>query len=98
MNCPADRIDQVSSLGYALGYRISRDGETVAITGDTGTDADLRSLVEDADLALVEATMPRGSSPDPDVLARVHLSVDAAEEIGALAKHCLLIHRGGRRR
>jgi ribonuclease BN (tRNA processing enzyme) len=77
----------------ALGYRITRAGESVAITGDTGTDADLASLVADADLALIEATMPRGREVEPEVLSKVHLRVDEAEALGALAKKSLLIHR-----
>jgi ribonuclease Z len=80
----------------ALGYRVSCDGETVAISGDTGDCPELRQLVRDADLAIIEATYARSSDATPDELAKVHLSEELAVEIGALAKEYMLVHRGRR--
>jgi ribonuclease BN (tRNA processing enzyme) len=79
----------------ALGYRVTCEGESVAVTGDTGDCPGVRELVTGADLALVEATF-QDSGIGEAMLSRVHLSEDRAGEIGALAKKHLLVHRGAR--
>jgi len=78
----------------ALGYRISYKNESIAISGDTGTDGDLELLVKDADLAIIEATFKNSKSIPKDALKRVHLSEDIARKIGKLAKEHILIHKG----
>jgi ribonuclease BN (tRNA processing enzyme) len=77
----------------AVGYRISQQGETVAITGDTGICPSLRELVRGADLAIIEATHERSKEVNQDILKKVHLSADLAKELGKLAKKYLLIHQ-----
>jgi ribonuclease BN (tRNA processing enzyme) len=81
----------------ACGYRIACDGETVAISGDTGDCPSLRDLVRGVDLAILEATSPRGAEVEPGYLERVHLSEDLAEEIGGTAKEWIAIHRRRRK-
>ncbi len=80
----------------ALGYRISRGGETIAITGDTGISSPLKELVEGTDLAIIEATFRRSSEASKESLEKVHLSEDLAKEIGKLAKEFILVHKGKR--
>ena len=77
----------------AVGYRISSQDETVAITGDTGTDADLESLVKDADLALIEATFGEWFDTTDQLLQKVHLTDEVASKLGGLAKEHILVHR-----
>ena len=77
----------------ANGYRISYKNEIVAITGDTGSDADLETLVRDADLAIIEATYSDDLEVSEESLRRVHLSDSLASELGKLAKHHMLVHR-----
>ena len=81
----------------AVGYRISRGDETVAISGDTGMCPSLRELVAGADLAVIEATFPDDFAVGPDILANVHLNEKLAREVGQLAKECILVHRIPRR-
>jgi len=78
----------------ALGYRISYKKETVAISGDTGTDGDLKSLVKGVKLAIIEATFQSSNTVPEKAIKRVHLSKDIAEELGKLAKEYILIHKG----
>jgi ribonuclease BN (tRNA processing enzyme) len=78
----------------ALGYRISRGRETIAITGDTGISSPLKELVAGADLAIIEATYRESAEAGEDSLQRVHLSEDVAREIGKLAKEFILLHKG----
>lgn len=78
----------------ALGYRISCNGESVAISGDTGDCQQLRELVKGVDLAIIEATYEKGSDVTKEELEKVHLSEDLATEIGALAKDHILVHKG----
>ncbi|MEE9554184.1 MAG: MBL fold metallo-hydrolase, partial [candidate division Zixibacteria bacterium] len=80
----------------ALGYRISSNGESVAITGDTGDCVKLRELVTGVDLAIIEATYEKSSDVTKEELEKVHLSEDLAAEIGALAKEYILVHKGRR--
>lgn len=80
----------------SLGYRISHKGETVAISGDTGTCSPLKELVEGADLAILEATYQTSAGVDKESLEKVHLSEDLAEEMGKLAKDFILVHKGKR--
>jgi ribonuclease BN (tRNA processing enzyme) len=73
-------LDQIP----ALGYRISTRDETIAITGDSGSDADLKTLVQDADLAIIEATYADDFEVTDELLRKVHLSESLASE---LAQH-----------
>lgn len=85
-------LDQIP----ATGYRISYNGESVAVSGDTGDCPSLRRMVTGADLAVIEATFEKSSDATPEELAKVHLSEDLATEIGALAKKHILVHKGRR--
>ena len=80
----------------ALGYKIECDGETVAISGDTGECDGLRELVKDADLAVIEATFEKSSDVSDEQLKQVHLSEELAHDIGKLAKDYILVHKGRR--
>ncbi len=80
----------------ALGYRISYDGEIVAISGDTGICDSLKNIVTGADLAIIEAVIEKSEGADKEILRRVHLSEDIAAEYGRLAKNFILIHQGKR--
>ena len=75
-------------LEPAHGYRIQIGGTTIAYTGDTRMCSGAEMLVKDADLAIIEATHPK----KPDSKRRVHLTIDEAKNLGALAKEYLLIH------
>ena len=78
----------------ATGYRIVADGETVAVTGDTGLCDSLRDLVTGADLALVEATFDDDAKVSPEMFRRVHLSEKLARQVGEMAREFMLVHRG----
>ncbi len=74
----------VPAVGYTL---IGRTGERVVYSGDTGWFSGLPSMIQDADLAVIEATFsqPKGGGR--------HLTVWQAEELAKLAKYALLVHR-----
>jgi ribonuclease BN (tRNA processing enzyme) len=78
----------------ALGYRIKYKNETIAISGDTGTDGDLESLVNGADLAIIESTFKSSKEIPKEAIEKVHLSEDVARKIGKRAKRFILIHKG----
>lgn len=88
----SDVLDQIP----AVGYRIAAEGESVAISGDTGKCPPLEALVRDADLAIIEATYQSSDDISAKTLAAVHLSEDIAQEIGRLAKELIIVHRGYR--
>jgi ribonuclease Z len=77
----------------AVGYRITGEGETVAVTGDTGDCPAVRELVSGADLAVVEATFTDEDVVEPGTLDKVHLDTRRAEMIGSLARDYILVHR-----
>ncbi len=77
----------------AVGYRVVCEGETVAVTGDTGDCPAVRELVAGADLAIVEATFTDNDEIEPGTLERVHLDTRRAEVIGSLARDYILVHR-----
>ena len=83
-------LDQIPALGYRLSYA----GETVAVTGDTGSCPGLDDLVRDADLALIEATFGDARGVSEEELSKVHLSEAAATRLGSLAREFILIHKG----
>jgi ribonuclease BN (tRNA processing enzyme) len=74
------------------GFRVSRDGVTLAYSGDTGPSERLAELARDADLFVCEATLLRG---EDDGLPRGHLSLDEALSAhrDARARRLLLTHR-----
>lgn len=88
-----DRKEMILAPIPALGYRITYKNEKIAITGDTGTDGDLKSLVKDVDLAIIEATFKSSKSIPKDALNRVHLSEKIARELGIFAKVHILVHK-----
>ncbi len=76
----------------AMGYRLTLDGESVAVTGDTGMCDELKQLVTGADLAVIEATFATTEGIDQATFERVHLSEAMATEVGELAKEAVLVH------
>ena len=97
IHCGGIKGSEILDRIPALGYRISRKGEVVAISGDTGFCESLRKLVKDADLAILEATYRKSEDVDRESLEKLHLSEDLAKEIGRLAKHFVLVHKGKRK-
>jgi ribonuclease BN (tRNA processing enzyme) len=88
-------LDRIPSLGYRLSY----DDETVAITGDTGYIDTVERLVANTDLALIEATIldkPESGRGNPRVTEMVHLTESLAHKLGELAENYTLIHKGKR--
>lgn len=77
----------------AVGYRLECDGETIAITGDSGWCKGLEELVEGADLALIEATFSDELDIPREATERVHLTEDLARKLGERAKNFMLVHR-----
>jgi hypothetical protein len=94
----ADGKEMILGKLPALGYRISYKNEFIAISGDTGTDGDLKSLIKDADLAIIEATFASSKNVPCEAIKKVHLSEDVAKELGKLAKQYILIHKGKRKK
>ncbi|TFH08607.1 MAG: MBL fold metallo-hydrolase [Candidatus Thorarchaeota archaeon] len=83
---PSDSEKEV--LEPAHGFRVQIGGTIVAYTGDTRMCAGAETIVKDADLAIIEATI----DSTPKSGRRVHLSTEEAKKVGALAKEYLLIH------
>ena len=77
----------------ARGYRLSLDGETVAISGDTGLCDGVRRLVDGVDLAVIEATYADAEGIAPEMLQKVHLTVELAEQLARTARNHILVHR-----
>ena len=76
-------------LEPAHGFRVQVGGTTVAYTGDTRMCAGVEAVVKEADLAIIEATLPATSESEK----RVHLTIDEAKQLGTLAKEYVLIHQ-----
>jgi len=91
-------IEKAGILGPipALGYRISYQGESIAISGDTGLCPSLKPLIRGADLAILDATYKTNAEAGRKALRNVHLSEEAAGELGKLAKDYILVHKGER--
>ena len=85
-------VNRILHPDPAVGYRFIFKGESVAISGDTGICPGLRKLVEGADLALIDSTLNKDEETK-ELLEKLHLSKEKAEEIGKLAKKYILIHR-----
>jgi len=75
-------------LEPALGYRVQIGSTVVAYSGDTRLCAGVESIVQDADLAIIEAT----KREIPESGYRVHVSLEEAKQLGKLAKAFILIH------
>ncbi len=73
----------------ALGYKVQIGQTSIAYTGDSRLCTSLEMLVEDATIAIIEAT--HDEHPDPE--HRVHLTEAEAKELGAKAKEFILIHK-----
>ncbi|MFH1699626.1 MAG: MBL fold metallo-hydrolase [Candidatus Zixiibacteriota bacterium] len=80
----------------ALGYRISCGDETIAITGDTGTEKFNKNLIKGADLAIIESTFRDAKTADKKMTSKVHLTEKLAREYGKLAKEYILVHKAYR--
>ena len=83
-----EHATEVEILEPAHGYRVQVGETVIAYTGDTRICPGADLIVTDADLAIIEATR----SETPKSTRRVHLSVEEAKTLGALAKECILIH------
>lgn len=83
-----EHATEVEILEPAHGYRVQVGGSVVAYTGDTRVCPGAKKIVTDASLAIIEATHPE----TPKSGRRVHLSVEEAKTLGALAKEYMLIH------
>ncbi len=79
----------------AVGYRLECDGETIAITGDSGWCKGLEELVDGADLALIEATFSDDMVILREAIERVHLNESLARKLGERTKRFMLVHRAG---
>lgn len=85
-------VNRILHPDPAVGYRFISKGESVAISGDTGICPGLIKLVEGTDLALIDSTLNENEATK-ELLEKLHLSKEKAEEIGKLAKKYILIHR-----
>lgn len=74
----------------ALGYRLIYRDHIVAITGDTAFFPELVDFITGADIAVIEATLPKDI---PETSTFVHMTLEQAQELAKLAKQGLLIHR-----
>jgi ribonuclease BN (tRNA processing enzyme) len=75
----------------AFGYRFSFQGESIAITGDTGLCVALEELVRGADIALIDSSLKESEATE-ERLSKLHLSEEKAREIGKLARKYIPIH------
>jgi ribonuclease BN (tRNA processing enzyme) len=82
----ACRLPHYTLTSY--GFRVVRDGRTLAYSGDSAPTRELTALAHGADLFLCEATLAEGSS---DGVPRGHLS--AEEALAAADGPVLLTHR-----
>ena len=74
------------------GVRLTADGLTVALTGDTGPDFGLADLGRDADLYIVEASDTHQQNPSKPTAPQMHLTAHQAGEAAAEAgAHRLLL-------
>jgi ribonuclease BN (tRNA processing enzyme) len=85
-------VNRILHPDPAVGYRFISKGESVAISGDTGICPGLKKLVQGADLALIDSTLNE-DEVTKELLEKLHLSKEKAEEFGKLAKKYILIHR-----
>ena len=69
-----------------LGFILSKKGERILYTGDTGYFEGLKKHINNVDFALIEGTCEEKGST-------YHLSITEAEELGKLAKNFLVIHK-----
>lgn len=90
----ADGKEMILAPIPALGYRITYNNESIAISGDTGIDGDLGALVNGVDLAIIEATFKSSKGIPSEAIKKVHLSEDVARKIGKRARMVVLIHKG----
>jgi len=85
-------VNRILHPDPTVGYRFIYKGESVAISGDTGICPGLKKLVQGADLVLIDSTLNKDEETD-ELLDKLHLSKEKAEEIGKLAKKHILIHQ-----
>lgn len=84
-------VNRILHPDPTVGYRFIYKGESVAISGDTGICSGLKKLVQGADLALIDSTLNKDEETE-ELLDKLHLSKEKAEEIGKLAKKYIPIH------
>jgi len=73
----------------AMGYRFLFEGESIAITGDTGLCQNLKDLVRGTDIALIDSTLKDYEATEERV-NNLHLSEEKAREIGKLTRLYIL--------
>ncbi len=84
-----ENVSDEEVLMPAVGYRVRIGTTLIAYTGDTRMCDEIRELVKDVDLAIIEATHEQRPEDEPEV----HLTIDEAKELGTLAKDFILIHQ-----
>jgi len=85
-------VNRILHPDPAVGYRFTYKGESVAISGDTGICPGLKKLIQGANVAYIDSTL-NADEATKELLEKLHLSKEKAEEIGKLAKKYILIHR-----
>ena len=85
-------VNQILHPDSAVGYRFNYKGKSVAISGDTGLCPGLIELVQGADFALIDSTLDKNEVTE-ELLEKLHLSRERAEDIGKLAKKFIPIHQ-----
>ncbi len=73
----------------ALGFQITIGQTTVSYTGDSRMCTSLEMLVDNVDLAIIEATYDTHPNPEQ----KVHLTMMEAKELATKAKSSLIVHR-----
>ncbi|MHA1771067.1 MAG: MBL fold metallo-hydrolase [Candidatus Thorarchaeota archaeon] len=84
-----ENISNEERLMPALGYRVHIGSTIVSYTGDTRYCSSAEDIVRDADLAIIEATRRK----PPLEGHRVHLTIEEANRLAALAKNAILVHK-----
>jgi ribonuclease Z len=81
-------LNPIGLFSPAVGYVMKYGNVRIVFSGDTSVCDSLRREVENADLAVLDAT-----STEKSMIQEKHMIVKEAEEIGSLAKKFLLIHK-----
>ncbi|MCK5127337.1 MAG: MBL fold metallo-hydrolase [candidate division Zixibacteria bacterium] len=93
VHCGSTKMSGITDPIPAMGYKITCGGETIAITGDTGTKSNIEELVKDVDLAIIEATFNTSEHATFEMIERVHLTEEIALRLGQFAKEYILVHK-----
>ncbi len=69
-----------------VGYCLEKDNERIIYTGDTGYFKQLKTIINNADLVIIEGTKKNEGT-------KYHLSIDEAKEVSKGAKEHIIIHK-----